>query len=67
MPDEVRRGDLVERLSNNALTYPERRALRALLVQAAAASQTDPLTKQRVRDAQKAPPRRLGHRLPREP
>ena len=54
VPDEVRRGDLVERLSNNARTYPERRALRALLVQAAASSQTDPETKQRVRDAQKS-------------
>ena len=54
VPDEVRGGDVVERLSNNARTYPERRVLRALLVQAAAASQTDPLTKQRVRDAQKS-------------
>ncbi len=54
VPDEVRRGDLVERLSNNARTYPERRALRALLVQAAAAAQTDPLAKARVRDAQRA-------------
>lgn len=55
VPDDVRqRGDLVERLSNNARTYPERRALRSLLVQAAAASQTDPITKQRVRDAQKS-------------
>ena len=62
VPDEVRRGDLVERLSNNARTYPERRALRALLVQAAAAAQTDPLAKARVRDAQRA-----QHRLPREP
>lgn len=53
VPDEVRRGDMVERLSNNARTYPERRALRALLVQAAAAAQTDPLAKERVRDAQK--------------
>ena len=53
VPEEMRGADLVTRLSNNARTYPERRALRALLVQAAASSQTDPETKQRVRDAQK--------------
>lgn len=54
VPDEVRRADLVERLSASARGYRERRRLRALLVQAAAASQTDEVTRERVRDAQKA-------------
>lgn len=54
VPDDVRRADLVERLASNARSYRERRSLRALLVQAAAASQTDDVTRERVRDAQKA-------------
>lgn len=54
VPDDVRRTDLVERLSENARTYPQRARLRALLVQAAAASQTDDVTRARVREAQKA-------------
>lgn len=42
----------VERLKQAGQRYPERRKLRALLVQAAAASQTDDDTRERLRAAQ---------------
>lgn len=45
---------LVERLTDAARTFPERRRLRALLVQAAAAAQTDDDARRRVREAQQA-------------
>ena len=46
--------DHVDRLATAARTFPTRRELRALLVQAAAASQTDADTRTRVREAQAA-------------
>lgn len=52
-PSDAPSVELVERLTDAARTYPERRQLRALLLQAAAASQTDDETRGRVRDAQK--------------
>ncbi len=44
--------DPVERLGDIAARYPQRRRLRALLVQAAAAAQTDEDARERVRAAQ---------------
>jgi AcrR family transcriptional regulator len=44
--------DFVEILTRNARSYPERRRLRALIVQGAAASQTDDETRDRLREAQ---------------
>ncbi len=52
LPADVPRADMVERLAENARSYRGRRQLRALLVQAAAAAQTDDVTRERVRDAQ---------------
>jgi TetR/AcrR family transcriptional regulator, cholesterol catabolism regulator len=52
--DDARPADHVEQLMRDALDVTQRRDLRALLVQAAAASQTDEETRARVRDAQQA-------------
>lgn len=52
-PDDGRPTELVDRLAEAAASFGERRQLRALLVQAAAASQTDDETRERVRDAQR--------------
>jgi AcrR family transcriptional regulator len=46
--------DYVEVLTRNARTYPERRRLRALIVQGAAAAQTDEETRDRLREEQLA-------------
>lgn len=52
-PTTGRSTELVDRLTETASAFAERRQLRALLVQAAAASQTDDETRTRVRDAQR--------------
>jgi len=46
--------DHVETLTRLSRAYPERRQLRALVVQGAAASHTDSATRERMRDGQKA-------------
>ena len=46
--------DYIRTLTQNALRYPERRRLRALIVQGAAAAQTDEETRESLRDEQLA-------------
>jgi len=46
--------DYIEILTRNARAYPERRRLRALIVQGAAAAQTDDETRERLREEQLA-------------
>lgn len=53
-PAGSRRAGVVQRLTDAARTYPERRQLRALLLQAAAASLTDEDTRNGARAAQQA-------------
>ena len=45
-------GDYVEALTRLALEYPQRRQLRALILQGAAAAQTDPETREMLKDEQ---------------
>lgn len=52
-PDAGRPVEVVERLTDAAREFPERRQLRSLLVQAAAAAQTDDDTRARVAAAQR--------------
>ena len=47
-------GDYIETLTRLAYEYPKRRRLRALIVQGAAAAQTDPETRTRLRQEQQS-------------
>lgn len=52
-PADAPPAQVVDRLTEAALAFPEREQLRSLLVQAAAACQTDEETRDRVRQAQR--------------